>query len=162
MHPRFFYPHPRFHTGPSRLLWFVIGAASATWWIHRKEHANPSNQHHFGRCIRPPVPPLAVEPQPNRDTLPPMQNPANRSPPWGYPEAHRARQFDEEKAKLQAIGRQAEDVMTKLSEDALDSVMTTMEALKRKLAEHREERLRVQRQLEKQIEEQHKDPHRFV
>jgi len=52
--------------------------------------------------------------------------------------------------------------MTKISEATLDSVMTTMEALKLKLAEHRAQREEAQRQLEEQLEEQKKNPHRFV
>ncbi|KAF7308637.1 hypothetical protein HMN09_00713000 [Mycena chlorophos] len=159
MHPRFFsygYRH-HWHTGPSRLVWFVLGAASATWWIHRKQHHAASNEQHFGRCIRQPIPPLQNDP-PAPAPAPPAPNPM----PWGYPEAHRARQFDEEIAKVKEIGKQAEDVMAKLSEDALDSALSTMEALKRKLAEHREQRLRAQRELEKQVQEQQNNPHRFV
>jgi len=82
--------------------------------------------------------------------------------PWGYPESHRDRQWEEEKLKLQAIGQQAEDVMAKLSETTLDSVMTTMEALKQKLAEHRAQRELAQQELERQLEEQRRNPHRFV
>lgn len=82
--------------------------------------------------------------------------------PWGYPESHKDRQWEEEKQKMQAIGRQAEEVMAKLSEEALDSIMSSMEALKVKLAEHRAQREAAQRQLEQQLEEQRKNPHRFV
>jgi hypothetical protein len=31
--------------------------------------------------------------------------------PWGYPEAHKDRQWEEEKQKMHAIGRQAEEVV---------------------------------------------------
>lgn len=37
--------------GPSRLLWFAIGAASATWWVKRRE----CNGRTFGPCMRPPI-----------------------------------------------------------------------------------------------------------
>ncbi|KAJ7066740.1 hypothetical protein C8F01DRAFT_1124391 [Mycena amicta] len=160
MHPRFFYSHG-FHSRPSRLVWFLIGGLSASWWIHRKQSHYPSLEQHFGRCIRQPVPPLPQNQTQNQDDHR-LRDPRPPALPWGYPEAHRERQFDEEKAKLQAIGRQAEDFMTKLSEDALDSAMTTMQALQRKLAEHRQERERAQRELERQFEEQKQNPHRFV
>jgi len=82
--------------------------------------------------------------------------------PWGYPESHKDRQWEEEKQKMQAIGRQAEEVIGKLSEDALDSIMGSMEALKAKLAEHRALREAAQRELEKDLEEQRNKPNRFV
>ncbi|KAF7331545.1 hypothetical protein MKEN_00033600 [Mycena kentingensis (nom. inval.)] len=171
MHPHFYHGFHHFRRGPSRILWFTLGAASAAWFVKRREAHQHTTDRHFGRCWRPPVGSL---PQPNSDEwkLRDLNNiphatateaPPPPSPlPWGYPEAHRERQWDEEKAKLQAVGRQAEDVMTKLSEDALDSVMSAMEALKRKLAEHRAERDRTQRELEKKFEDEKNSPHRFV
>lgn len=38
----------RFHRGPSRLLWFVLGGLTATWWYKHKE----ADKVAFGHCIR--------------------------------------------------------------------------------------------------------------
>jgi len=182
MHPHFPYSHGfhSWHGGPRRLVWFVLGAASATMWIHHKEAHRQTHERYFGHCFRPPVasmrpdllPPDEAAQWRARDIsaainkIPaapaPAPTPASSPLPWGYSEAHQDRQWEEEKLKLQAIGKQAENVMAKLSEDALDTVMIAMEALKAKLAQHREQREQAQRQLEKQLEEQKNNPHRFV
>jgi len=137
----------------------------------RHESHRQTSERYYGHCFRPaiqPMQPRALDPQPEGAQLRPRDIPAaiNNIPPtplpWGYPESHRDRQWEEEKLKLQAIGQQAEDVMAKLSEATLDSVMSTMEALKLKLAEHRAQREAAQRQLEQELEEQRKNPHRFV
>ncbi|KAJ7733247.1 hypothetical protein DFH07DRAFT_845864 [Mycena maculata] len=179
MRPHFVYSHG-FHSwhGPRRAVWFIIGAASATMWMNHKEAHRQTHERYFGHCFRPPV--LPMQPRPPVDGAAPsptvdepaqwrprdIPNAINNIPPaplpWGYPESHRDRQWEEEKLKLQAIGKQAEDVMTKLSEATLDTVMSTMEALKLKLAEHRAQREAAQRQLEEQLEEQRRNPHRFV
>ncbi|KAJ7623315.1 hypothetical protein FB45DRAFT_925256, partial [Roridomyces roridus] len=133
---------------------------AALWIRHREADHHYNQDRHFGHCLRAPVapmqppPPVEAPPPPARMPPPPL--------PWGYPEAHRDRQWEEEKVKLQELGRQAEDVMTKFSESTLDSIMTTVEALKAKLAEHRAQREQAQRQIEKQLEEQRNNPHRFV
>ncbi|KAJ6621360.1 hypothetical protein B0H10DRAFT_2018150 [Mycena sp. CBHHK59/15] len=177
MRPHYLYSHPGFHSwhaGPRRLIWFALGAASATLWITRKEAHCHTNERYFGHCFRPPVQNIQQRPEPQAGTgdasqwrprdIPSAINniPPAPSLPWGYPEMHRDRQWEEEKIKLQALGKQAEDVMAQLSESTLDSLMATMEALKAKLAEHRAQREEAQRQLEKQLEEQRKNPHRFV
>ncbi|KAJ6591696.1 hypothetical protein DFH09DRAFT_1273564 [Mycena vulgaris] len=176
MRPHFVYTHPGFHSwhgGPRRAIWFILGAASASMWMCRKECHSQTHERYFGHCFRPPIHPIQprtppAEPQPDAGQWRPRDIPAavNNIPPsqlpWGYPESHRDRQWEEEKLKLQAIGQQAEDVMAKLSEATLDSVMSTMEALKLKLAEHRAQREAAQRELEKQLEAQRNNPHRFV
>ncbi|KAJ7449590.1 hypothetical protein FB451DRAFT_1566921 [Mycena latifolia] len=170
MRPHFVYSHG-FHSwhGPRRAVWFIIGAASATVWMTHKECHRHTHERYFGHCFRPPIPPMQTRTPADPQEWRPRDIPAaiNNMPPapplpWGYPESHRDRQWEEEKRKLQAIGQQAEDVMAKLSEATLDSVMSTMEALKLKLAEHRAQRELAQRQLEEALEEQRKNPHRFV
>jgi len=141
--------------------------------MNHKEAHRQTHERYFGHCFRPPVQSIQrpADPQPAadeplqwrpRDIPTTINNIPPASLPWGYPESHRDRQWEEEKQKMQAIGRQAEDVMAKLSEATLDSVMSSMEALKVKLAEHRAQREAAQRQLEKELEEQRKNPHRFV
>ncbi|KAJ7281799.1 hypothetical protein C8J57DRAFT_1173799 [Mycena rebaudengoi] len=172
MHP---YPHLRFHSwaGPRRLVWFILGATAATMWHTRKEAHGHTTERYFGHCFRPPVqhrPASDVQPMSGdaRQWRPrDIPNTINNIPPapalpWGYPEMHRDRQWEEEKIKLQAFGKQAEEAMTQLSEATLDSVLTTVETLKQKLVEHRAERQKAQELLEKQLEEERKNPHRFV
>ncbi|KAJ7077866.1 hypothetical protein B0H15DRAFT_557288 [Mycena belliarum] len=159
-----------FHSwhGPRRATWFALGAASATLWICHRDSHHRTHHRYYGHCFRPPVPPMQPRPaDPTewraRDISFAMNNIPHAPPlPWGYPETHREYQWEEEKRKLQAIGKQAEDVMARVSEATLDSVMTSMEALKVKLAEHRAQREAAQRQLEEQLEEQRRNPHRFV
>ncbi|TFK71655.1 hypothetical protein BDN72DRAFT_427248 [Pluteus cervinus] len=43
--------HHHFVRGPSRLLWFIIGAGSATWWIKSRELHGSSS----GPCWRAPI-----------------------------------------------------------------------------------------------------------
>ncbi|KAJ7672646.1 hypothetical protein B0H17DRAFT_1141183 [Mycena rosella] len=173
-----YHAHHNFHSwrgGPRRAIWFILGAATATAWASRNECHRQTNERYFGHCFRPPIAPMQPRAPDGTPEWRPRNIPAavNNIPPaaaipppaplpWGYPESHRDRQWEEEKRKLQAIGQQAEDVMAKLSEATLDSVMTTMEALKVKLAEHRAQREQAQRQLEEELEEQRKNPHRFV
>ncbi|KAJ6518681.1 hypothetical protein C8R45DRAFT_1065623 [Mycena sanguinolenta] len=167
-----FYSHG-FHSwhGPRRTVWFILGATAATFYHHHREAHRHTHERYFGHCFRPPVqyrpndPSNAVPEPPQwrpRDIPNTINNIPPTSLPWGYPESHKDRQWEEEKQKMHAIGRQAEEVMTKLSEDALDSIMSSVEALKAKLAEHRALREAAQRQLEKELEEQKNRPHRFV
>lgn len=48
----------RWHRGPSRIVWFLIGAGAATWWIRRKD----GERRIFGHCRR--VSPLDVNEAP--------------------------------------------------------------------------------------------------
>jgi hypothetical protein len=61
-----------------------------------------------------------------------------------------------------AWSRQAGDSMTDLSEATLDSILCTVETLKAKLAEHRAQRERQQKQLDEEFEALKKDPPRLV
>ncbi|KAF8199002.1 hypothetical protein BJ912DRAFT_1139838 [Pholiota molesta] len=53
-------------------------------------------------------------------------------------------------------------IMVELTEATLESVLTTAEALKAKLAEHRAEREKQQKLLEEQVAAQRRDPPRLV
>ncbi|KAJ7245110.1 hypothetical protein B0H12DRAFT_1127843 [Mycena haematopus] len=150
MRPHFSYSHG-FHSwhGPRRAVWFIIGAASASFWHHHKEAHHHTHERYFGHCFRPPVhyrpsdpnSPTPAHPEPPqwrpRDIPSTINNMPPASLPWGYPDRTRT-------AK------------------ALDSIMSSMESLKAKLAEHRALREAAQRQLEKELEEQRNRPHRFV
>ncbi|KAF9466054.1 hypothetical protein BDZ94DRAFT_1251991 [Collybia nuda] len=145
------------HHGPRRFVWFFIGAATATWWIKAKEahHGQASWSH----CIRPPLQSLPASPNPDAPWTPrDIPRTINSIPPaesWSDQQSQTKAQI-EEKDRMAALGNQAGDKMVELSEATLDTVLTTVEMLKAKLAEHRAER-------EKQLEEDRKrNPPRLV
>ncbi|KAH8093795.1 hypothetical protein BXZ70DRAFT_949224 [Cristinia sonorae] len=183
------------HRGPSRLVWFMIGAFSATWWWKHK-------QGHNGRvsyCSRPELPANSYQPPPYYPQHPHQQQPPpqstalmkNETEPaaaaepvvhtrewnwsWGShtplppppvdhgwdEEKHRQweqerweKRIDEEKQKLQNIGRQATDTFADFSEATLDGILSTVEAMKAKLAEHRDNRERQIREWQTWREQQ--------
>jgi hypothetical protein len=61
-----------YHRGPSRLLWFFIGAGAATWWIKRKD----CDKRSFGPCRRLP---------PSSRGFPQGAPASNSVPPYPYP-----------------------------------------------------------------------------
>jgi len=134
------------HRGPSRIVWFFLGAATATWWIKHKEIHGSWSTH----CIRVPILPSSM---PSGPEAPSSWSPRNipRSinniPSAGH--QGQSQPWDEEKERVMAVGQQAGDKLAELSEATLDTVLTTVEMLKTKLAEHRAER-------DKQLEEDRK------
>jgi len=70
--------------------------------------------------------------------------------------------WDQEREHFAKISRQAADAMTDLTESTLEGVLTTAEALKVKLAEHKAQREKHQKLIDQQFEEQRKSPPRFV
>lgn len=122
MRPHFSYSHG-FHSwhGPRRAVWFLIGAGVASFWHqHREAHHHHTHERYFGHCFRPPVhyrptdnasPPHEPTQWRSRDIPATINNLPPAPMPWGYPEAHKDRQWEEEKQKMHAIGRQAEEVV---------------------------------------------------
>jgi len=84
----------------------------------------------------------------------PIRLPASPQP-WvlGNQQAQ-AQQWEEDKARLLSLSRQAGDTMTHLSEATLDSIVSTVGTLKVKLAEHRAQREQQQKQLDEELESQ--------
>lgn len=137
MHP--YYPGFRhwhsmghWHRGPSRLFWFIIGAASTAWWLKYKDIHH--HDRYFGHCFRPPVqappPPFVQSTVPSDSNLPrgdntlgaeaphvrrPRNIPEARPPqgpaPWGFGQQRQAQQWEEEKEHMWALGRQAGDTV---------------------------------------------------
>ncbi|KAJ8453443.1 hypothetical protein ONZ45_g19715 [Pleurotus djamor] len=70
--------------------------------------------------------------------------------------------WEEEKERMLELGRQAGDTMADISEATLDSVLSTVEALKSKLTMHRIQREEQRKRLEQQMEEEKKKPMRWV
>ncbi|KAF8909402.1 hypothetical protein CPB84DRAFT_1766051 [Gymnopilus junonius] len=163
MHPSYIGPH--WHRGPSRILWFALGAVTAAWWIKRKD----SDRHVFGHCRR--LPPQYYPP--TDSTVPPSTSPVtwpqtfsdipraiNNIPPAADPSSASRSEWlsDEERERLANLSRQATDAMVDLTESTLESVLTTAQSLKAKLAEHRAQRQSQQKAIEQQLEEKRKTP----
>ncbi|KAF9072297.1 hypothetical protein BDP27DRAFT_1320694 [Rhodocollybia butyracea] len=259
--PRFFYrfstsssfPGPDYesfrrwhgHRRPSRLLWFAIGATSATVYImHKQAHQNEKAMY-WNNCYRAPV---HQQPQNNGDlsqvmgdslptvpgngyptpspypyshphhhshwswgfarersfqyppvsppgvmsgnenatpsgqvplvSVPPTQSIESQSPqvpapaptvapvqtqtvPWGF-ESKSEQQKTEWEDERQRLLAKAQDTMSELSESTLDSLSSTVEALKAKLTEHRLKREQQQKIIDKELEDQKKKPVRYV
>jgi len=144
-----------FHRGPRRFFWFLIGAGVATFWIKSKEEnrERAMGMGWWGHCHRQAI---QAAPAPVQSY---EQSPAHASArPWGWrPDerwangahpAPRAVASDSAQSPIaeggmrsqQETGKQAGDKLVELSEATLDTVLTTVEVLKAKLAEHRAER----------------------
>ncbi|KAJ4473827.1 hypothetical protein J3R30DRAFT_3707792 [Lentinula aciculospora] len=249
------YRRSHWHRRPSRLLWFGIGAASATVYIMHKEAEQSGRANYWKNCYRPPVqqsqpqtgggfsqvladplptilgsgsgapptpspypyshphhhshwswgfakdrtfqypPPPRVPPAsgivndnanvsaygqvpsdsvrriasteslsvPTPTPVVPSSAPAvqTQAVPWGFESKfeQQKKEWEQERANLLA---KAHDTMTELSESTLDSLSSTVEALKTKLAEHRFKREEQQKLVEKELEEQKQKPIRYV
>jgi len=104
------YGYPLWHYRPSRFIWFTIGAVTATLWMNRDRMRS-------GYCHRPPIRPFTEEPS----------DPSS---------VRKGTQWNERPL----FSRRTEDKVTELSEATLDSILSTVEALKAKLAERKAER----------------------
>ncbi|KAF9471755.1 hypothetical protein BDN70DRAFT_887758 [Pholiota conissans] len=107
----------------------------------------------------PPAPPLPVDHTPMPTPPPPFRALKDAVDGW---EKEQDELIDAKKAHIAKVSRQAVDTMTELTEATLESVLTTAEALKAKLAEHRAERERQQKLIDEQLEAQRRDPPRLV
>ncbi|KAF8586377.1 hypothetical protein K439DRAFT_1631795 [Ramaria rubella] len=104
------YPMYHYHRGPRRIFWFFLGGLAATLWLKHKEKE---------RCL-------------TERTGAGWWN----SKKWHSGEAEGER-WREEREKLAKISSQATDTAADVSEAALDTILSTVETLKLKLAEHR-------------------------
>ncbi|PSR76138.1 hypothetical protein PHLCEN_2v8636 [Hermanssonia centrifuga] len=151
--------HHNWHRGPSRLIWFVFGAAAATAFIRHREAEGFAVRH----CSRHRIPQDAYPPPgqeqkvvdawrwnanasfPKYPAQPPAAAtaaPAESAPAHVPMQKPADGQWDEEKQRLQRISEQATETLTSLSEAGLDSLLSTVESLKAKIAERRAQRER--------------------
>lgn len=117
------YPyHHHWHRGPSRILWFFIGAASATFWIKRKDM---HNEGHFSRCFRAPIqqPPPASAPAWSARDIPGAINniPPAEPVPWAL--GHQKSASSREEERILELTRQAGDAV-RLARDTTTSLNT--------------------------------------
>ncbi|KAF8194951.1 hypothetical protein BJ912DRAFT_1040521 [Pholiota molesta] len=175
-HPGPHGPHPHWVYGrrPSRLLWFLLGAGTTAVAMKSQAMAqyHGHGRHGWGSCRRVGVEGMGANPA--SASAPPASASAPSAAAQRGPCPLKAyegweKQQDEriaaEKAHMAKVSRQAVDTMVELTEATLESVLTTAEALKAKLAEHRVEREKQQKLLEEQVAAQRReaeDPPRLV
>ncbi|KAJ3477011.1 hypothetical protein NLI96_g10760 [Meripilus lineatus] len=177
--------------GPSRLLWFVFGAASASWFIKSKDTQQwrathcPRRQVTQEGYVQPAAPVQPNTPTPPPAPAPVAETPRAEPPPPQYPTAPREQQsrpwgwghgwnssweqrqdsgaatppfpterWDEEKKRMQDFGKQAHETFVDFSESTLNSLASTVENLKAKLAEQRALREEQAKQMEAMKAEQ--------
>jgi len=164
-HPGF-YPYRRFR--PSRLLWFILGGTAATLFIKHREMGSCEDRFRYCRRAQIQAPPSLQQGRDGAIAASPVNATAqNRFPPqrdqaWNVGEQQKIQQWDEEKDRLLALGRQAGDTVSDLSEATLDSVQSLVESLKAKLIEHRIQRERQEKYLEGQLKEEQRNSRRLV
>jgi len=116
----------------SRLFWFFVGGATATWLMKDR-----SSRCGFSRRSvtnsSPEENPTSSSPEAQHNHIAPPHSQLWRQqmPPY---------QWEEEKARIRELSRNAADSMAELSEVTLDALQSTVGALKAKLAEHRQQR----------------------
>ncbi|KAG2113102.1 uncharacterized protein F5147DRAFT_62170 [Suillus discolor] len=168
------YHHRYYFRGPSRIVWFILGAGTATFWNcsrHMREH----RAQYFPCVMQAP----RVEGSGEQSTPPVYSKP---DAPGPVPQEHRwnfiyrsqpnrnvdgtagwnQREWEEDKERLKEIQKRAEDAMLDMSESTLESIVSTVEALKTKLAQHKTQREQEQKNYEEEFERQKKEPRRFV
>ncbi|KAJ2925920.1 hypothetical protein H1R20_g11172, partial [Candolleomyces eurysporus] len=156
----------RYRRGPSRILWFIVGAGAASWYIkrHQSGHANsvqwqPSsngpNQQQYGS-----TPSVQAPPQPSHypTQAPPIYQNSQQPP---VPQQHPEPPVQVAKAEDSVINQGVSEAMN-LAETTLESILGTAQALKLQLADQRAERERQQKEAEKKREEELRTPPRWV
>ncbi|KZT10082.1 uncharacterized protein LAESUDRAFT_810363 [Laetiporus sulphureus 93-53] len=197
-----------------RLFWFVVGAASASFWIKTHQAADWKDRHCWRACISQkayPPPgenaaatmdterrrawggwhqhdgpwgrkdgladnangtdgerrrgwggwhhhhdgpwgrkdaPAAGPTQDAQQATLPAQSPPLIQPPHVPPPPMPSDRWDEDRQRIQALGKQATDTISELSEATLDSVLATVQNLKMKLAENRAQREEHMKQMQ--------------
>ncbi|KAL0567768.1 hypothetical protein V5O48_014227 [Marasmius crinis-equi] len=101
-----------------RIFWFILGAGAATWWSkHHQMHCTNGNGFYRHHI-------------------------ASHSQPSGIANP----QWEADRERMRDVTRQVGNTVTDMSEASLDMLLTTVQSLKKKLAQHRLERERMQAQ----------------
>lgn len=164
------YYHRYHFRGPSRIVWFILGAGVATFW-HRSRQMREYRAQYFP-CV---MQARRIEGNGEHPTSPVYKPdaPANQEHGWNF--MHRTqpdrngdetvgwnqREWEEDKERLKEIQKRAEDAMLDMSESTLESIVSTVEALKTKLAQHKTQREQERKNYE-ELERQKKEPPRYV
>ncbi|KAH7917608.1 hypothetical protein BV22DRAFT_1200257 [Leucogyrophana mollusca] len=183
MHPFHHMYYGRACHGPSRIFWFIVGAGAATFWHCSREMRDRRGQ--YFSCVMQQrridaqaaaanaalMPPTI--PTPPDYTQKPYEDNAPRPDKWGWRASWGAREGDgtvgwnqqeweENKERMKNLQKRAEDAMVDMSESTLESIVSTAESLKAKLAEHRAQQKQQQKLYEEELERQKKEPRRYV
>jgi hypothetical protein len=169
MHP---YYHHHCFRGPSRIVWFILGAGAATFW--HCSHQMREHRAQYFPCVMQArrVEGSAEQPTPPVYSKPDVPTPQEHR--WNF--IHRnqhdrnedgtvgwnQREWEEDKERLKEIQKRAEDAMLDMSESTLESIVSTVEALKTKLAQHKTQREQERKNYEEELERQKKQPFRYV
>ncbi|KAI6023587.1 hypothetical protein BKA83DRAFT_4261594 [Pisolithus microcarpus] len=153
------------HRPASRILWFLIGAGAATWWHHSRamrDHHSPywpclmQQQRRAALQDQPPITSTGSEPGPYQERDARWGWRPHGPPPSGAVMAGwNHQEWEENKERLRNMQKRVGEAMVDMSESTLDSIVSTAETLKARLAEHRARREAV---LSPEITEQKKDP----
>ncbi|KAI6112637.1 hypothetical protein F5141DRAFT_1108864 [Pisolithus sp. B1] len=130
------HPHVYLHRPASRILWFLIGAGVATWWNHSpamRDYHSP-----YWSCLMWQHRRASLQDQPHGTGS--ELGPYERDARWGW-----------RPSQTPSVS----EAMVDMSESTLESIVSTAEALKAKLAENRARR---EGALSPVITEQKKDP----
>lgn len=135
--PHYYHHPPYFARAPRRIVWFVLGGLTATWWIKHKEmrelergghyyawcssskfnhHRQQQEQIQDEAAAQAHTPPLSQGQQWARNAQQQQQQfgaaPQYPQMPFGWTNQH----WEQEKEKMWALGRQAGDTVSLLSQ----------------------------------------------
>jgi hypothetical protein len=124
----------------SRFIWLIIGAGAATWWTKHK-----SSRHGSTRNQSPPL--SQSHPYNNSAAKGDVQYPQGAPETSSVTGDQQQTQFgwEMENDRIRDISKQAGDTVTELSMATLETLLTTVDTLKAKLAENRARREQEQR-----------------
>ncbi|KAI5992583.1 hypothetical protein F5J12DRAFT_435761 [Pisolithus orientalis] len=140
------HPHVFLHRPASRIFWFLIGAGVATWWHHSRVMRDHHSQ--YWPCVVQQQRRGALQDQPTGGSEPPIAY-QERDARWGWrhnPSSPGAtvgwnqQEWEENKERLRNIQKRVSEAMVDMSESTLESIVSTAEALKARLAENRARR----------------------
>jgi hypothetical protein len=116
-----YYQMHHFRRGPSRLIWFILGGVTAAWWMKHKEMR--SHERYMGHCVRQSIQPAEINGQQTQNTKAhwggsaqaQYEAPRASPPPQPMPFGWNDQQWEDEKEKMWAMGRQAGDTVSCLA-----------------------------------------------
>jgi len=128
-------PHPmryaRGGRGPKRIFWFVLGGLATAWWLRAKDKREAR----------------AIEGAPTDSC---------HERRWGrgwHDQKQNETNWEAEREKIKKFGNEASETIIDVTEASLDSVLSAVDTLKKKLAEQRAEREKT-----KQAQTKDEDP----
>ncbi|KDQ15444.1 hypothetical protein BOTBODRAFT_31775 [Botryobasidium botryosum FD-172 SS1] len=138
-------PHMQYYRGgrgPSRIVWFILGGLATAWWLRAKDMKREA------RAIEGAAPSGSCH---------------ERRWGWGWNSSQNEHgqnrneaQWEAEREKIRKFGNEAGETIIDVTEASLDSVLSAVDTLKKKLAEQRAERERAKQSLPKDDDPPHR------